>query len=471
MAKPVEQVVNETLDNLKEKLLASPPPSEHEAMKIISICLNVAFSEVVNDEKKKLYKRLTLQLHDDKLETANPDLYHYLQSINSLSILQGELNKWKEKSILEQTLADPIKGTKSLFEKLYKLTKPMREEFKRYPQPLRFLSSVLLWTMDIALILGTVIILIPLVLTLFINSLMILAQRKLMNIITYNTYEDELEKYKKSDDSQNEARKNFYSTCRAVSKINTPHQAEHLDTLSDREMEHLIEEDLFSKALGKNSCLSAEEEEALRARTKNELEEMIKQSAKNTLPRNFFNLILIPKAIFQALKKPLPEGIANQFVSILVTRPLQLLLTPLLLVMAASLELLNYTAAIAIIVTLTSAISIRIAALTVINMPLYALDTANYLINEVKSYLDPNQAPTHIDDAISSEAVNSSFYSYERMVNRLGEPSLNASSQSTEQVPSPHTSLYSPTLRSDYEASGMIPPPIPNSFPTIVGVD
>lgn len=138
MTKSINQLADETLADLKSKLLENTTTTSKEGLiEIIKICLNTAFSQIGNESRKDLFKKLSLSLHPDKMSTSPSlkELYDYLAKNDASGIPFQELTKYKNRGFFNKIGSDPLNAIPNLLFPLWNKFQSMFFAYKRYPQP------------------------------------------------------------------------------------------------------------------------------------------------------------------------------------------------------------------------------------------------------------------------------------------------------------------------------------------------
>lgn len=151
MPKEVQQVVTETLLLLKTKLLTEiKPQTREEAAQVFKDCLQIAFSEIDQNDQKTLYKKLSIQLHPDKLKNSQPELFAYLDNIDATTIPQQELNEFNED--LSPDIDVTNSETTFLIFYLLETFVSVFHKHKEYPEPIRMIAKCLITTIGFLLV-------------------------------------------------------------------------------------------------------------------------------------------------------------------------------------------------------------------------------------------------------------------------------------------------------------------------------
>ncbi|MCW8400291.1 hypothetical protein OQJ26_16030 [Legionella sp. PATHC038] len=269
-----------------------------------------AFASIEKEEQKKLYKKLALIFHPDKMKQTQPKLYEILEKRN---LLETEANPDTQKRNLHDEIfkiisgrnepddlfnslkSDPVKAGKAFVEKIWAKSSYHLPLYKRYYQPFRSLTNIISWTINIALVLAEIAVILSFVTCLILMSLVRNGNDFILDLITAGQLSKTIEKYK-------------------------------LESISDDSLGILTE-----------------------------------------LRLQFLSVV-------NGITAPLPEGLFSMIGSIFIARPLTILLAPIFLAVTAAVGLVEDLNIYFLLAASFTLVGIKLATLAILNAPIYTLD-------------------------------------------------------------------------------------------------
>ena len=382
MPKEVAQLVEETIKNLKTKLTNEKPGTKEKANEIIKECLETAFSEVAEDDHKTLYKKLALQFHPDRMKDNQKEIFAILEALEIADAPMKELGNYQEKkaNLFEDVAANPYTGTKNVLLYLWEKLAEMFNAYERYPQPLRLMVEILHWTVTIVLLAALIGAAITLAGIYYGIIWPVIELEKLfVNLVTDSRFDEEM---KADPEDYANARKIFLDTYRAMFKLMDPLQEDRINAMNDEEFYNTLLTSFYQKKLQDrypNGNQTKAEEDRLYAETKAELEESIKSSISG--PTGFGKLAAQARALGNAIASPLPDEAGAAAVQVMFVKPLQVLITPIVLIASLLIETARYLYTATIFIAIGAALALKLASVVILNLPLYTADGIEYLIN------------------------------------------------------------------------------------------
>lgn len=133
------------------------PATDREIRQTIKKHLTDAFVEVKGISRTKLYSIFKIHFEtEDKLGSVDHHLSQYLTNLNLFYALDEALEQCTTSNILSDVTEDPLGGIESMFNVTAQKISPLILESNRYPQPWRFVSSVVAWCLNLGMIIGSI---------------------------------------------------------------------------------------------------------------------------------------------------------------------------------------------------------------------------------------------------------------------------------------------------------------------------
>lgn len=399
MSKDPKKVAQETLEKITNELLLEIKSGNiatedgvvtvtaERVMTKLEQHLENAYSDVSVENKTALYKALAVKLHPDKIRGNYPEFTEHLDRLNIIDGPFKILNRLNGKNLLNDVKKDPVKGGLSLFEYILLSISPMKERLDRYYQPLKFLANSVYWTLIALIVVAAVAGVIGLVMSGIVvsiaNSLINLALKLTVN----DQYNKEVQNYLESN--FDEHKKAYLKTTRvaAVTVIRLVSgqetEAERIENMSDEELYELIVTQKLQEAL-QTSFRGVDVDEATENELKKQIDELIKQDIiKSVDIGGFTKLRLTALSLYKSITKPFDEDNSNILLSLLLFRPLKVVISPFILGAVVTVELARY----ALTATVLAGVGVSALALTaslaVLNIPLFALDACRYAARKI----------------------------------------------------------------------------------------
>jgi|GEM_PF-7009527 len=384
MPSPMQTLAQETSKKILQEINLTHNAISADVINIIKRHINSAFSTVDKDNQKTLIKQLSLQFHPDKMQSNNPDLYHYLNSRELINEPQKIINALlKPASAFAEVMTDPVNGTTNLFNTFWEKFKSHRDISNRYPQPIRTLVKSISTIIDIALVLAVVVGTIGLAIIGGIIALTSKCADGLLNLFTNSQFNKEVDKYQSDEARQAKARSDFYSGLRIGLKMTGVNEAD----LND---EQLLQ--IYLNTLSED-----------RNKAEAQFKDTIKQQISIT---GLTKLKLIFYSIYNYLTQPLPKNTLGILGSIFIVRPLRAMLALPSLFIAAAISLTQIAVTTLFLAALASMALLRVISHVILNLPLYALDLTRHLIDKTGAFFASKSTtkPTETSEEHDSSA-------------------------------------------------------------------
>ncbi|MDI9818870.1 MULTISPECIES: hypothetical protein [unclassified Legionella] len=389
----IEEIVKNTDKNMREELLSGRDTHQKDDVQaIIKKHIDAAFETVEEKDKKTLYKKLSILFHPDKLQNDPKGLYEILKKHDMVNEPFRIISAHNEKAnALNEIASDPIRGTTALVKKLYDMSYVHLTYYKRYYQPFRALANITSWIINIPLILTGVVILIGASVThgviTFINmihdfSLNLLTGGKLKQTIA-DERNSHPEQYEKAHDQYFEGiRQTMILQIELMNEedLEKEQLEQKINQLNDMSLDQFRNFFIAQQVLLEGGTCSFEsfEEEHKAA--------ILKQIQINKLK-------MVATVLFRSIFDPLPEGFFSAAFSLLIARPLTLLLSPVFLLATSAIEAAKKLNGIFILATIGVLAGIKLATLAIVNAPLYLLDLTRFIANGIANFCSSKQEP------------------------------------------------------------------------------
>lgn len=405
MTKPIEEIVQETIDNLNQKLGNATDLNEEKATAIIKECFDTAFSQISSDEERNtLYKKLSLVLHSDKFKILEKvqKSYAILNQLKIADLPFTELKKYQQPGFFSKIASNPVEGTLSLILFLGEKLARMSGEYKRYPEPIRTMVNIISWNINIVLIASLIALAVLSGIIFLVTTIVDTIQRYLINILSSNQYVIEFSiKYNTGLERLTNDPVLFAQAKRTLLeqvKISAKKAGHNVENMGSVELEDLYLRELLNQKTQnhldtKGYTLTDADLEKYKKEAKDEFNNLIKKIADETATKTanvtgFAHLAVICKAMFTAIAKPLPETIGGKLAAIFIIKPLQVLATPFVLIGTVTVELARWGNTLLIIGGIGAAAAIKVGSLVVLNLPLYLLDAVRFIVNKIQAYVN-----------------------------------------------------------------------------------
>lgn len=365
--KTTEQLINETLQALNTLLDPSVTRTSADITAIIKACFKTAFTQKDID-KKALYRKLSAEVHPDKLLERHPTLHTYLAHFNLVSELQQSLNVYNNKNdnIMSDVFNHPVKGSQRLLTYLLEKFNPIFTASQRYIEPFKTIGNVISSLINIALAVPIIVFLFVIVV---VNTAIALPIKILSSFLSFMLKKQLgplYEAHMNDDEVKACATKNYLSQVRMASKMAQPDAAQTIDALDDEAYMALVKAELTQMEI-QNGADEAQAE----VLAKTTIDQKIYALSK---PSNSLEVTWFAQALYTTLTPPLPEAIIDRIAAIVLIRPLKFLLGITFLPAIATLEALRVINGGLLAAAIGLAILSKVASLVIINTPLYIYD-------------------------------------------------------------------------------------------------
>jgi hypothetical protein len=445
MSKDPKKVAQETLEKITNELLleikSGKIATEEGVVTVSAESVNTklkqhlenAYSDVSVEDKTALYRALAVKLHPDKIRGNYPEFTEHLDRLNIIDGPFKILNRLNGKNLLNDVKKDPVKGGVSLFEYILLSISPMKERLDRYYQPLKFLANSVYWTLIALIVVAAVAGVIGLVMSEIVvsiaNSLINLALKLTVN----DQYNKEVQNYLESNFDEHKkaylktVRVTTVTVIRLVSGQET--EAERIENMSDEELYELIVTQKLQEAL-QTSFRGVDE--ATENELKKQIDELIKQDIiKSVDIGGFTKLRLTALSLYKSITKPFDEDNSNILLSLLLFRPLKVVISPFILGAVVTVELACY----ALTATVLAGVGVSALALTaslaVLNIPLFALDACRYAARKIYDCVCTKKETDELNKQTESAVLGVEW-----------RPELSSSSSKDDEPPVHHGSLF-----------------------------
>ena len=422
---PINTLVDETIERLKKSLL-QPVMSKNKALQKIHSCLEASFAKIDVDKQSLLFRKLSVQLHPDRMFNLQPELYQYLLSIDLVDEPQKHLallkDQFKEPNPFENidVSTAPYNGLRTILNYLFIKGQAMLDAYQRYVDPFRTTIWGISWVINIVLITFAIVMAPPILALSFLNWGISKLEPIWLNFITNNEYDREIATYYKNNpEAYSQAKKNYLDNQRKTIIENNPRLEADINEMDD--------------------------EEECKKNIRIEIDSSIKSEQTMHGPTK---ITLVAQALYHAIVKPLPEGILAKLASILFVRTLLVISTPLVIAASAAIELSKYLTTALVYVAFSLLVAIKAASLLILNAPLYALDAFHYVVNGLASCFSDSEQDLYEPERSKSPAT---ILDVLRPNSSQSEP-LSAQSASLEEA------IYNPSGQRFFNSSPVIVP-------------
>ena len=447
---PINTLVDETIERLKKSLL-QPVMSKNKALQKIHSCLEASFAKIDVDKQSLLFRKLSVQLHPDRMFNLQPELYQYLLSIDLVDEPQKHLallkDQFKEPNPFENidVSTAPYNGLRTILNYLFIKGQAMLDAYQRYVDPFRTTIWGISWVINIVLITFAIVMAPPILALSFLNWGISKLEPIWLNFITNNEYDREIATYYKNNpEAYSQAKKNYLDNQRKTIIENNPRLEADINEMDDEAFMRFFEASLFKEKQANNN-LAEDEEEECKKNIRIEIDSSIKSEQTMHGPTK---ITLVAQALYHAIVKPLPEGILAKLASILFVRTLLVISTPLVIAASAAIELSKYLTTALVYVAFSLLVAIKAASLLILNAPLYALDAFHYVVNGLASCFSDSEQDLYEPERSKSPAT---ILDVLRPNSSQSEP-LSAQSASLEEA------IYNPSGQRFFNSSPVIVP-------------
>ncbi|WP_419419216.1 hypothetical protein ACNVED_11820 [Legionella sp. D16C41] len=408
-----DQIAKETVQNIINYLKNNQNTNSVQIIKEIETIIVSALNQLQGDEKKQFYKRLSISLHPDKIETNEKELYSLLNAKKIVDepfkILNTHYNK---KNIVNEIADDPVDNTLNLIVKLLDQASYHLKLYRRYYQPIKALVFIASWLINITLAVAVIGLLAMAVIVANAISTLDKIQEVLRDIVLGGDLKNLTAHLVREPIRFKIAEENYYTKLKdefiknlekSINHAKEPAQAEvykkQLQEIKQMSVEdykrYYINE--LAKKLGK-SPKAIEEEQRINIE---------KASYKQHLT-GFNKLTTIATVFKNKVFGPLPAGVINKLFSIFIARPIVALLAPIVLAATAAIEVAKNLNAIFVLGGIVALAGLKVATLIILNAPLYLLDTARIIGNK---FSKETNKPTHNNKPSAANDENLNSYS------------------------------------------------------------
>ncbi|WP_131782418.1 hypothetical protein [Legionella gresilensis] len=410
----VEQKVSKTLEDLENYLnknarLHVGRDDADKVRKKIGQIIADGFKELSEEDQKSVYKKLSLRLYPDKI-AVNQKLLPLLNA-NNISINEPFLildKAYKKPNILDiDDLAnDPLYTTIKLAVNILEQAYHHLKLYQRYYEPLRTIVNIASWIINIGLVIAGFI---AIELTATISTIISFTntiQNTLMNIITSGALNKATKDLINKPKLYQETEDKFYKD----------QQALQISILKGKIIftNDTAEQETIYAELVRIKNMSLEDFKQYYLATQTNEPENIKEKIKEKISQEQltgFNRIKFTAQFFQhTIFGPLPTGLGNKLVSVMIQRPITALLAPVFIITTAAIELAKKLNALLLLTSLAALTALKFVTLMAVNLPLYLLDTARYVGHKLANLRShKSKATPDVPTASNEENFDSSY--------------------------------------------------------------
>ncbi|WP_115331967.1 hypothetical protein [Legionella busanensis] len=410
----VEQKVNKTLEDLENYLsknarLRLGRDNADTVRKKIEQIISDSFKELNEEDQKSVYKKLSLRLYPDKI-AVNKKLSSLLTD-NGISI--NEPFQILDKAYKKPNIIDIDDLANDPFYATIKLAINMVEEayyhlrlYKRYYEPLRTLVNIASWIINISLVIAEFIALdvisaISITIS-FINKI----QNTIIDFITGGALQQAIQNLAKEPKFYQEAENKFFQDKQNLLIYFLKGKIIFTNDQTEKES-------LYSQLVKIKNMSLEEFKQTYRAAHINESAKIEKEIKAKISQEQLtgFNRIKFTAQFFQhTIFGPLPAGLGNKLLSVIIQRPIAALLAPVFLITTAAIETAKQLNALLIVASLFAIAGIKLVTLMAVNLPLYLLDAARYVGHKLANLRShKSKATPDVPTASNEENFDSSY--------------------------------------------------------------
>jgi len=378
MAKPIEQICQETVADLNQQIatLQTREFDPAETSQIIINCITNALSQVASNDQVNLTQQLALLLHADKIASSTETYAIYLTDHGAETIAQLYLNQINSE------------GSQSALYKFVNVMKLMISTSERYSGLLKIIYSLLDGVMNVTLTVIAGMIFIFTATVYFILR----TPDLILNWVTNDQLSTNIKTYTNQETVQSEGKKTVLNQIRLFLIMYS--LIIESETAKAEEYTSMAEEDIFRRLM---SEISTDIEEEI----KEDLERRIKQLIK--LPIIVY-LQLITNTLYNTLDEPLPD---HYKLFAILSRTIKGLLFIPLLALAALFKIMEFPIHLIIGLLVNAVIITQVLTTVTLNIPLFLVDACLELWNTVSSFfgIDSGLGQSSYDQMMTSFPV------------------------------------------------------------------
>ncbi|MCE3045546.1 hypothetical protein [Legionella sp. 16cNR16C] len=368
--------------------------------------LEKEFNDAKTKARKDLYKKLALVLHQDRLQHDQALRPYFDYTGLEIRVPFQLLSAFENKSnLIDEIAKDPISGFASSIKYFLNAFKYIFNAKYRYPQPLKGFAIAVDGAIAVVALLTSLLYLIPFGMIHGLTSLMRSAAAGFANLVTSSKL-DKVAKDYRNDPVNFVAAETQYlekvrSTMLLTVELIAMQKAEWdemeargirvertaLPDITVEQVRAMTREQLRQQVFGEKMRKAMEERafETMMAQaygrpapeiTEEEINRLIDEDIRNEYlsSTGFTRVKHTAQAFGRAVFGPLPEGFGNKLLSIFVTRPLQLALSPFAVAAAAFAETLRYANVAMLLGVITAGALAYTAFNIMISLPVLVVD-------------------------------------------------------------------------------------------------
>ncbi|KTC91220.1 hypothetical protein OQJ18_13730 [Fluoribacter dumoffii] len=409
----LEKIVTDLIQAITAEL-EDKTQDNTSALNKIKNHVNKAFSSVEKGEEKKLYIRLSLHLHPDKLRQAQPKMYELLMTRNALEKevspgvekvkLQDEIFKIisagkEESDLLKNLESDPLKTAQYVWDKFSASFNYHFNLSERYYWPFKSIVNAASWAINVALILTAAGVFVGGIVIYALISMVGQINNSLCNLFTGGQFAKTIDDYKKEPARFSKAEEQFLATVKNDFLIELQEQLRDAPTDKKEEISEFIEKiqkmspgemkeyyllEKTNKEIDNNASLKSDFER-IKEKKRGEFEAAV----RNQISIDDLTLFkLQASAIKRSITAPLPAGFFNKIGSLFIVRPLTFLLAPVFLTITSAVSLVQQADLLLGIASMFLLLGVKLASVALLNSPIYGLDLAKWAANHLKAAFD-----------------------------------------------------------------------------------
>lgn len=401
-----KELVKSTLIALTSELKEKQNLTVVSMESVIQRHLQQAFDSVEDAEnKRKLFRAFSLQVHTDWIQSKQPELFRLLSPNHA--VLQQSLNKFNEQNVSEQFMqaantvsVKPIDGLNKIFILINNSIFSLHNHH-RYFKPVNFMAYGLSKITDYIFILG-LIAEIPLLIIWGGIKLADFIQEGLLNILTNGHWNNVKNEYK--IDHFDEAESRWLQHEREITYLGFEQMLAKERSKPNPDPEVI---NAYSKAIEDLLQLDDEAYKAAYIENLGENGEDVYDVLVNlfTPVNNFNKLTLIMQAFYQSITKPLPERTGAIILSLMLRTLRIVLFLPFLLINTGIELAKDITLGLMIAVPVVTGILRTIVPL-ILNIPLFMLDGARFIAASCTTDANTNDSAVRNDEINSRRAIH-----------------------------------------------------------------
>ena len=357
----IDLLVNQTIETINTNLnQLNPPVSDQQINDAFNDPIKNAFAHVYNNSEDKnntkiqVYKKLALKVHPDRLKLSDEACAVNMRRLDvgeAIKIPHQILEYHKNNNFVEllgEINTNPVEATQAIITRLSSYN-----EYLRYPEPIK---SFVLYSRYVIFAGAAITGLVSMVGLFSVAIVNQFVEKNLLNFVTGNHYEDELNKAATPEKMAELAREFLLNLGIDASEDTNENAVERYIAIRIE-----LYRQLFGDSNAEQPRLSREQIVAV-----------LKESIKNRISK-LAHLNAVYNAFTSAISKPFSEGFGENIISLLLRMAQATLMIPCLILDAVK-QFVDIVIGYLQIATLAVTALTCIAAILVTNIPLYIYD-------------------------------------------------------------------------------------------------